>query len=145
MRYVLIISLLLAGILDAGQGVAQQVLSKDSADKAINELRGLVAREHSATVAITADLLATYQHLGDRCALAEVNGFRSTSFTELGKLDSAMSCALRAMELYTSACDSTVLVRGYVALSRLYLALQDFSTLDSVSYTHLTLPTSDLV
>ncbi|HQZ94540.1 MAG TPA: adenylate/guanylate cyclase domain-containing protein [Flavobacteriales bacterium] len=132
MHYVLIISLLLAGILDAEQGVAQHVLSTDSADKAIHELRHLVAREHSATIAITTDLLATYQHFGDRCALAEVNGFRSTSFTELGKLDSAMSCALRAMELYTSACDSTVLVRGYVALSRLYLALQDFSTLDSI-------------
>jgi class 3 adenylate cyclase len=89
-------------------------------------------RPPQATIATTDRLLEVFSKRKDLCALAEVNGFRSTSFTDLGALDSAMACAHRVLEQFSAGCDSLVYMRGQVALSYLWLKLKDYDRVDSI-------------
>ncbi len=64
--------------------------------------------------------------------MAELYGFRSTSYGDMGVYDSAMVCGHRVFELFQASCDSSVLLRGYVALSYLYHKLGEEDKVDSI-------------
>ena len=102
------------------------------ADSVLAVLRDNVGREPLSTISTTDVLLDAFSHRRDRCAVAEVNGIRSTSFADLGSLDSAMACAHRALVNFMPGCDSLVLIRGHVAMSYLYLKLEEFARVDSI-------------
>ncbi|MBK7287320.1 MAG: hypothetical protein IPI95_09555 [Flavobacteriales bacterium] len=102
------------------------------ADSSLTALKNDKDRDPEAAIATTGQLISIYSASKDPCALAEVNGLRSTSFADIGKLDSAMACAHRALEGFRSGCDSLVLMRGLVALSYLNLKLDEYHRVDSI-------------
>ncbi len=64
--------------------------------------------------------------------MAELYGFRSTSYGDMGVYDSAMVCGHRVFDLFPASCDSSVLLRGYVAMSYLYHRLGEEDKVDSI-------------
>lgn len=108
------------------------VHSQGWADSVLAVLRETVGREPLSTISTTDLLLDAFSARHDRCAIAEVDGIRSTSFADLGALDSAMACAHRALVNFKPGCDSLVLIRGQVAMSYLYLKLEEFGRVDSI-------------
>lgn len=106
---------------------------------ALDSLKRTIGRDALSTISLTDSLVVIYSRIEDRCSLAEVSGLRSASYTEMGQLDSAMICAQRVFELYENGCDSAVILRGFVALSRLYRAMGDWSAVDSISEVGLSL------
>ncbi len=102
------------------------------ADSVLGVLRNTLGRDPLGTIATTDQLIDAFSESKDYCALAEVNGIRSTSYSDLGALDSAMACAHRALSEFKPGCDSLVLIRGHVAMSFLYLKLEDFKRVDSI-------------
>ena len=96
------------------------------ADSALAALREARARDHSATVEVTGTLIRYFTNAGDSCRSSETYGLRSASLTEVGQLDSALFAAQRALDLFPPGCDSTVLMRGYLGLSRLHIELKEF-------------------
>lgn len=102
------------------------------ADSVLNVLRNTMGREPLSTISTTDLLLDAFSARKDFCAIAEVDGFRSTSFADLGALDSAMACAHRALVNFKPGCDSLVLIRGHVAMSYLYLKLEEYARVDSI-------------
>ncbi len=113
-------------------GTLPQERSKTWADSTVAALKITLGRDPESTIATTDQLIGIYSKNRDLCALAEVNGLRSTSFADLGKLDSAMACAHRALNNFRPDCDSLVLMRGQVALSYVYLKLGDYPRVDSI-------------
>lgn len=117
----------------AGRGeAAPQPRPKAWADSTLTALNNTLGRAPETTIATTGQLIGIYARSDDPCALAEVNALRSTSFTDLGKLDSAMACAHRALNGFRPGCDSLVLMRGQVALSYVYIKLRDYHRVDSI-------------
>lgn len=108
------------------------VHSQAWADSVLAVLRGNLGREPLSTIATTDLLLDAFSARKDHCSLAEVDGIRSTSFADMGALDSALACAHRTIAEYKPGCDSLVLIRGHVAMSYLYLKLEDFERVDSI-------------
>ena len=106
--------------------------TKAWADSTLSVLKNDLGRDPETTIATTDRLIAVFAAKGDLCALAEANALRSTSFSDLGKLDSALTCAHRALNGYRPGCDSLVLMRGLVALSYLNLKLDNYRRVDSI-------------
>ena len=102
------------------------------ADSTLSVLRNTLERRPQATISTTDLLVDIFSRRKDLCALSEVNGLRSTSFADLGALDSALACAHRALIGFRPGCDSLVLMRGQVALSYLYLKLKEYGRVDSI-------------
>jgi len=124
----------------AGRG--QVVLpehTKAWADSTLFDLKNTLARDPTTTITTTDELVKVYSKAKDACALAEVNGLRSTSFTDLGMLELSMACVHRAMDGFRPGCDSLILIRAYVALSYLQVKLKDFSRVDSICTVGLSL------
>ncbi|MBX2983420.1 MAG: adenylate/guanylate cyclase domain-containing protein [Flavobacteriales bacterium] len=109
------------------------------ADSILSVLKNTLARDPSSTIAMTDQLVNIYSKSRNACALAEVNGLRSTSFSELGKLDSSLACVHRAMAGFRPDCDSLILIRTYVASSYLQVKLKDFQRVDSICMVGLSL------
>ena len=132
MRSIAILILLVTAQHVAAQKAVTKETSKAWADSTRKDLSQLQVRSPAELISTTDSLLAFYEGAKDACAVAEVNGYRSTSFTLLGTLDSAMVCGQRVLKGFQPDCDSTILVRGYVAMSRLYLTLGEFGHVDSI-------------
>ncbi len=106
--------------------------SKAWADSTLSVLKQNLARIPESTIATTGILSSIFSAKRDYCALADVNALRSTSFADLGSLDSALACAHRALQGFQPGCDSLVFMRGQVALSYVYLALGEYPRVDSI-------------
>ena len=110
----------------------EKIPARSWADSALASLREVRARDHVATVEVTAAMLRRYAKDGDACRLSEVYGFRSASLALTGRLDSALLCAQRALELFPPGCDSTVLMRGYLGSALVSIGTKDFARVDSI-------------
>ncbi len=113
-------------------GPTPQVGPQTWADSALTAIKSDLSRDPEATITTTGRLISAFSTNSDHCALAEACGLRSTSFADIGKLDSAMACAHRALEGFRQGCDSLVLMRGQVALSYVYIKLREYHRVDSI-------------
>ena len=109
----------------------------------VAEVAGLL-EAYDACLAKYADPDADYEKIGEEQARLEAE----IAAKGANDLDRKMEIAMDALRLPPGDADVSTLSGGEkrrVALCRLLLASPDLLLLDAVSYTHLTLPTSDLV
>ncbi len=123
----------------ATEGQTLSEVSKSWADSALAAMRADRARDDRATVRTTGRILSSELLRREPCLLAEASAFRSASSTQLGDLDSALANAQRALSYFPSGCDSTVLMRAYLAISLIDLRMGRFEQVDSSCSAHLRL------
>jgi class 3 adenylate cyclase len=90
------------------------------------------ARDDRATVRTTGLILGSDRVRRDSCITAEAYAFRSASLTQLGELDSALFTAQRALAFFPSRCDSTVVMRAFLATTLIDLKMGRFQQVDSL-------------
>jgi adenylate cyclase len=139
MRLIVALAAIAFGVSGAAQTRPSKALAQSKANAKLHSLVADPRRDAKETIAETDTLLGVFKAANALCDLAETNGIRSTSYSELGVYDSAMACAHRVFRVWTPGCDSAVLLRGYVALSRLYIGLGDNHAVDSICNTGLAL------
>ncbi|MBK8614725.1 MAG: hypothetical protein IPN85_14965 [Flavobacteriales bacterium] len=108
------------------------VVTKQWADSALASMRADRARNDRATVRTTGMILGSDLVRRDSCIIAEACGFRSASLTQLGELDSALATAQRALTYFHAGCDSTILMRAFLANTLIDLKLGRFEEVDSL-------------
>ncbi|MCC7501907.1 MAG: hypothetical protein IT229_05215, partial [Flavobacteriales bacterium] len=125
----------LLAVLMTGVSVHAQtsvVVTKQWADSALASMRADRARNDRATVRTTGMILGSDLVRRDSCIIAEACGFRSASLTQLGELDSALAAAQRALAHFHAGCDSTILMRAFLANTLIDLKLGRFEEVDSL-------------
>ncbi|MBK9289469.1 MAG: hypothetical protein IPN38_17785 [Flavobacteriales bacterium] len=108
------------------------VVTKHWADSALASMRADRARDDRATVRSTGMILGSDLVRRDPCIIAEACGFRSASLAQLGELDSALAAAQRALTYFHAGCDSTIVMRAYLANTLIDLKLGHFEEVDSL-------------
>ena len=102
------------------------------ADSALAAMRADRARDDRATVRTTGLIIGSSVVGRNPCTLSEALGFRSASLTQLGELDSALATAQRAQALFPAVCDSSVLMRAFLATTLIELKMGRFEVVDSL-------------
>ena len=115
-----------------GQRGAAVIADRAWADSTLHALVQNKERDGKHTVEVTARMLTIYARDRDSCKLALVSTYRSTSFDQLGELDSAMAAMQHAFTWFRPACDSVILARAYLSQSNLLISLSDLHRADSI-------------
>ncbi len=102
------------------------------ADSALAAMRADRARNDRATVRTTGMIIGSDLVRRKPCIIAEACGFRSASLTQIGELDSALATAQRALVLFRPECDSTIVMRAYLAITLIDLKMGRFEEVDSL-------------
>ena len=88
-----------------GQKGAAVIADRAWADSTLHALVQNKERDGKHTVEVTARMLTIYARDRDSCKLALVSTYRSTSFDQLGELDSAMAAMQHAFTWFRPACE----------------------------------------